>query len=317
MFSKLIRAVISLGNRITNYNLDRYLGYRIEKHRFYLRKGYNLNLKNPRSFCEKLVWKKIHDKNPLLLITADKYLVRNYIHEVLGKNEAEIILIPLLYVTDKPENIPFDDLPDKYIIKPSHASGKVIIIKESIPDRNQILAKCRRWLASQYGLDKNEWAYKDIQRKIIIEELLQDESGGVPDDYKLFMFNGKCHIILLCSERYSKDGTKYNLYSPDWEEMNITYRTAKGPRKQKPSSLQDMISVAEKLSAPFDFVRVDFYMVHGKIYFGELTHYPGSGWIKIEPVEFDFELGKYWDLKESYWEQNDYAELNRINIVRE
>ena len=118
-------------NRITNFSLERI--------RFYKKLGYTLNLKNPQSFSEKIIWKKIYDKNPLLPITADKYLVRSYIKQVLGEEKANEILIPLLYVTDKPDSIPFESLPPSFIIKPNHASGLVIIVENNQYDKKEII----------------------------------------------------------------------------------------------------------------------------------------------------------------------------------
>ena len=287
--------------QIANCQLDRLLNYRIEKQRFYQKKGYKLNLREPKSFCEKVIWKKVYDRNPLLPLTADKYLVRCYIEDVLGKIKADNIIVPLLFVTDDPATIPFDKLSGSFIIKPNHMSGAFIIVNKYPEDQVQIVVKCKKWLKSSYGLDKNEWAYQNIKRKIIIEKLLLDENGIIPDDYKLFMFHAKCQLIQHCSERLSEGKLKNNLYSPKWEHFDVKYKDRQGLSKTKPVNLQDMITIAEALSKPFDFVRVDFYSVKGKTYIGELTHYPGSGKNKIDPVEFDFELGRYWKIQPEYW----------------
>jgi hypothetical protein len=287
--------------KITNCQLDRLLNYKIEMQKFYLKKGYKLNLREPKSFCEKVIWKKIYDRNPLLQVTADKYRVRYYIKDVLGKDRAEEILVTLLYVTDDPENIPFEKLKGSYIVKPNHMSGAYFIVNKHPEERDKIVAMCKKWLTSSYGLDKNEWAYQNTKRKIIIEKLLLDENGDIPDDYKLFMFHGKCRLIQHCYGRLSEGKMKNDLYSPKWEHLDVKYKDRQGSPKPKPVNLKDMITIAEDLSKPFDFIRVDFYSVSGKIYIGELTHYPGSGKNKIDPVEFDFELGSYWKIQPEYW----------------
>lgn len=288
-------------HKITIYQLDRLLNYRIEKRKFYQKKGYKLDLLKPQSFCEKVIWKKINDRNPLLPLTADKYLVRDYIRTVLGEDKAEEILVPILCVVDDPSTIPFKELHGSYIVKPNHMSGAYIVVNGNHPDYEQIVGKCKKWLVKPYGIEKHEWAYKNIKRKILIEKLLLDANGEIPDDYKFFMFHGKCHLIQHCYDRLSEDGVKIGLYKANWEYLNVTYKEKQGLRKPMPPNLQEMIEFAEALSKPFDFVRVDFYSFKGKTHIGELTHYPGSGKNKIDPVEFDFELGSYWKIQPEYW----------------
>ncbi len=141
------------------YFLNKITNYKIEKWRFYKRTGYKLNLKKPRSFNEKIVWKKINDRNPLLPITADKYKVRSYIKKVLGEEKAREILIPLLYVTDKPKTIPFEKLSENFVVKSNHGSGTNIIIKNSKYNKKEIVKECKKWLKTPHGLEKLEWAY--------------------------------------------------------------------------------------------------------------------------------------------------------------
>ena len=138
------------------YFLNKISNYQLEKIRFYKKVGYQLNLKNPKSYNEKIVWKKINDRNPLLPITADKYQVRSYLQEVLGEEKAKEILIPLLYVTDQPETIPFERLPSTFIVKPTYASGLNIIVENGYFNQKEIIKTCRRWLKTPYGLEKME-----------------------------------------------------------------------------------------------------------------------------------------------------------------
>ena len=311
MLSRLWRKVFKALCMLTNFQLDQLLNYKIEKYKFYQKKGYKLNLNAPSSFCEKIVWKKIYDRNPLIQYTADKYLVRSYIRSILGEERANNMLVPLHYVTSNPSTIPFDELPSSYMIKPNHMSGAFIIVNHDLPDWSKVINKCNRWLSLPYGLEKNEWAYKNMNKTILIEELLSTKDNEIPDDYKMFMFHGKCKLIQHCLDRTSSGGLKINIYSPEWELQDVTYKKRNRKPKPKPGNLDEMISIAEELSKPFDFVRVDFYSVDGQTYIGELTHYPGSGKNIIEPVEFDFELGKYWNLKKNYWSAN----LDEINLI--
>ena len=174
--------------------INRISHYKLEKIRFYQKLGYPLNLKNPQFYNEKIVWKKIYDRNPLLPITSDKYQIRSYIKKVLGEEKAKEILIPLFYVTDQPETIPFDRLPSSFIVKSNHASGRNIIVKNGHYIREKIIKTCKGWLKMPYGLEKLEWAYQSIKRKIIIEKLLQDDDGSPPERYDFQMFHRKCKL---------------------------------------------------------------------------------------------------------------------------
>ena len=287
------------------YFLNKIFNYKLEKIRFYKEVGYQLNLKNPKSFHEKIVWKKINDRNPLLPITTDKYKVRSYIKKVLGEEKAKEILVPLLYITDQPETIPFERLPSAFIVKPNHTSGRNIIVENGHFNKKEIIKTCRRWLKTSYGLEKLEWAYQPIKRKIIIEKLLRDDDGNIPKDFKFYMFHGKCksvHVsVHLIFDR--KDNHSRSYFDEKWNFLSVKRSPSPlGPKIKKPKKYEIMLELAEKIAEAFDFVRVDFYNLNGKIYIGELTHYPASGTGKFEPQSFDFELGKYWKIKPKYWE---------------
>lgn len=284
--------------------LEKIFGYRIEKKRFLKQQGYPLNLKKPRTFSEKIVWKKLFDRNPLLTLTADKYKVRTYLERELGKEEAEKIFVPLLYVSNNPEKIPFDSLPESYIIKANHGCGWNIIVNGGEIDRNEIILTCKKWLGQCYGLLKNEWAYKKIERKILIEELLKDENGKIPKDYKFFVFHGVCREIMIFSDRYSVQSRSIISYDRNWNCISQSNLTQHSLNIEKPETSQKMIELAEKLGKAFDFVRVDLYTISGNIYFGELTHYPMSGLYLKRPLERDMETGEYWNLEMNmYWKE--------------
>lgn len=282
--------------------LDKIVGHKIEKRRFRKLRGYDLNLDSPTSFSEKVVWKKLYDRNPLLTITADKYQVRTYLKQKLGRGEAEKILIPLLFVTDNPEEIPFGNLPEKYIIKANHGSHWNIVVDGMEINRKKIISNCKKWLKQRYGLAKNEWAYKNIEPKIIIEELLIDEKGKIPKDYKFFVFHGVCRKIMVFSDRFSERGKKVLSYDRDWNCTTLPITRRSRTAIKKPETYQEMLNLAEKLGKDFDFVRVDLYTVNKKVFFGELTHYPMSGSSLPAPRENDIELGKFWDLERNkHW----------------
>ena len=284
---------------VYNYGLwylNKLTNYAIEKRRFKRSLGYSLNLKNPRSFNEKVVYKKIYDRNPLLTKTADKYKVREYVKKVLGEKEGEKILIPLLHVTNKPEKIPFEKLPKDFVVKANHGSGWNVIVRDNKYNKKELVKKCRAWIRTPFGLEKMEWAYKNINRKIIIEKFLKDEKGKVPKDYKFFVFHGKCKMVQVIEDRGKSQ--KNTFFNEKWKFLNVK-RIGEETNKntKKPKNFEKMKKTAEKLGKDFDFVRVDFYEIKDKIYLGEITHCPGSGSEEFKPRTQDFHLGKHWKIK--------------------
>lgn len=280
--------------------------YEDEKQRFKTVHGYELNLDNPQSFNEKVVYKKLFDRNPLLVLTSDKYRARQYIREKIGW-KAEHHLIPLIFVTDNPETIPFNQLPEQYIIKPNNGAGRWIVAervgesihyeinytrKEAINLSNEELIKeCKDWFNTVHGSEWYEWCYGEIKPLVVIEELLY-EGGNIPFSYKFCMFDGKCKMIYALN----RDDITISLYDENWNLLPVSRKGHPiGEVKEKPESFDKMIGFAEKLSRGFDFVRIDFFLVDNYVYFGEMTHYPGSGHGVFEPKEYDFELGKFWE----------------------
>lgn len=283
--------------------------YEDEKALFLKIHGYPLNLDNPKSYSEKIVHKKIFDRNPLMSITADKYRARQYIRDRIGW-EADNHLIPLLWVGKNSEDIPFDRLLTEYIIKPNNAAGRWITVegvnglkkydinythKEGLNLTNkEIINECKKWFETIHGVQWYEWVYQEIKPKlIIIEKLLREKSGKIPDDYRFCMFDGKCKMIYMTSPRL----ITFNYYDENWNVLDIARPGhALAPTIEKPKNFDKMIEFAEKLSKGFDFIRIDFYLVDDYIYFGEMTHYPGSGHAKF-PTDIDFKIGKYWRIK--------------------
>ena len=247
---------------------------------------YKPDLDHPQTFSEKIQWLKLHYHNPLLTKCADKYAVREYVEEKIGGQ----YLIPLLGVWDKPEDIDFDALPNAFALKVNWGSGQNIIVKDkSKLDRKKTVKKLIKWMQPRqnhyyYAL---EWAYKNIKPKIIAEQYIEQTDGQV-FDYKFRCADGKPINILLCRDR--KRGVVYEDYDLEWnafaaESSNIAGET---PR---PANLELMIELAEKLAGDFPFVRVDFYDIDGRVYFGELTFYPGGGYNHYY-YEWDMRLGK-------------------------
>ncbi|MEW6144878.1 MAG: ATP-grasp fold amidoligase family protein [Thermodesulfobacteriota bacterium] len=266
---------------------------------------YNQKLpRDPRTFTEKLRWKMKYDRRPILTLTADKFGVMDY----LRQNGFGNLLKKLYFVTDKPGQIPFDDLPGRYIIKSSHSSGDIIIMDNGFDlvtkaplVREDQIAKCSKFLRRRHWNELNEWAYRGIKPVILVEEFLSGEEGLPPVDFKFLCFDGKAEIVEVIEGRYGEYSDNY--FDMDWNPLRFTWSDWPGERGcppkdgiQKPPGFGEMVRVAEELSRPFDFVRVDLYNVSGRIYFGEFTHYPSGGIGEIEPRSFDDYIGSLWTL---------------------
>ncbi len=253
------------------------------------------NFDDPQSFQEKMGWKMLYDRNPLLTLTADKLRVYDYLRE----KRHDDILIPLLFSGEAPEQVPFHALPENYVVKTNHGSGGMVIVKgDKIRtkygkfrdfDMNFIFNDINKRLKSVYngGL---EWCYNDIKPMVLVQEYI---GGGDLPAYKFYVFSGKCDY-LYCE---TGDGLvhKISLLDRNFKQVSVKYdKFSSCVELKKPSNFQEMHSLAESLGKDFDFVRVDLYNVDGQIYFGEFTHYPTAGLTKFTPDDFSFELGKDW-----------------------
>ena len=262
--------------------LEKSIAY--SKHRL----GYTIDLDNPQSLSEKVIWRKHFCRNPLMPVTTDKVKAKHYLSNLIGTD----YLIPTLLATDNLDEIDFDSLPDNYIIKPNHTSGHWHIVTQGKADRKEIIKKCKAWLKRCYGKDKFEWHYSLIKPQIIIEPLLLDDRGKMPLDYKFQVLNGKwewCYVSTPRNERFNIHGN----YDTNWIKMAMYGRM--GPCKHfvpKPKNLDLMVELAELLAEPFDYLRVDMYLINDRLYMGELTHFPSSGFFGFSPISFDFEAGK-------------------------
>ena len=282
---KAYNTIGTISNEVSN-NL-------IEKLKFKRVLGYYPDLKNPITFNEKICWKKINDRSKLLTITADKYKVYKYVENKLGKKEAEKILIPLYGVYSDPTMIPFKDLPKQYVLKINHQCGGNLFITDNKKiNRDEIITKCNYWLKLPYGQARIEWAYKNIPRRIIVQKYL-DFGKTFPPDFKLHMFKGKCKMIQIIWDRPKE--TKEIIYTPAWKPLKETFTYPKGTNFPKPSNMNKMIKIAEKLSEDFDYARIDLYDFENKILFGEITHYPQSGMLNCSK-QLDLKIGNWWKL---------------------
>lgn len=252
------------------------------------------HFRNPRSFSEKVFARMLFDRNPKWRMTTDKLLVREYVADKLGRE----FLIPMIWRGDRPEEIPFSELPSKFVIKTNHGCGYNIIVKEGDHlDQADAIIRLKKWLRENFCQDKFlgiEWVYKDIRPKIFIETFL-DDNGRVPLDYKFFCFSGRVEFILMTFDRHEDPFEKH--FDRDFTPLDLWNGCRQYPgRVDRPKNFAQMLDVAEKLAGGFDFIRVDLYNVDGQIFFGELTSYPGGGLARFIPREYDFVFGKKWKI---------------------
>lgn len=263
---------------------------------YWLNMNKNLNLNNPQTFNEKLQWLKLYNRKPEYTMMVDKYAVREYIKEKLG----EEYLIPLLGVWDSPDDIDFDKLPNQFVLKCNHNSGLGMCIckDKSKLDINKVKKELKKGLKQNYYLTGREWPYKDVPRKIVAEKYMEENPDEELNDYKFFCFNGTPKLILVCSDRFSNGGLRENFYDTNWNLLNMKRpdtSNSKQPQSQ-PQKLGNMLQLAAAISEKFPFVRIDFYEIKGKVYFGEITFFPASGLKRFIPEEWDYKLGEMIDL---------------------
>lgn len=260
------------------------------KLQFRLAMGYWPDLQNPQTFNEKLQWLKLHDRNPLYTTLVDKYAVRQYIADKIG----EEYLIPLVGGPWKnADEIDFDALPEQFVLKCNHDSGGVIICKDkSKLDVEAARAKLNKRLGVNYYYANREWPYKNVEPCIIAEQYMADGNGELTD-YKFFCFNGKADSVMVCIDRNIGE-PKFYFFDREWNLLRYNQRGKNAPEDFKlprVDEIGEMFELANKLCAEMPFIRVDLYLVQGKIYFGELTFFSESGYDNLIVPESDLYLG--------------------------
>lgn len=242
-----------------------------------------LSLHDPVRFSEKLIFLKLkcYNHDPAVRMCADKYAVRAYIAE----KGFQRYLNDLLYVYDDADSIDFSALPQRFVLKWNFGAGYNIICPDKDRlDTEKARKQLKKWGKEKYHLYNGELQYKGIRKKIICERFLGDNGGTVPDDYKLYCFNGKVRAIFVMSGRGRELRTMF--LSPEWEILGNTEKYKPLDRIAKPKCLSEMIEFAESISGRFPFVRVDLFVIEDKIYFGELTFTPAGG-IYASEMEID------------------------------
>ena len=258
--------------------------------------GYPLDLENPKTFSEKLQWLKVNYREPIQTVMVDKHEAKHFIAHRVGDQ----YIIPTLAVWDSVEDIDFDALPNQFVLKCTHDSGGIVICKDkSSLDREAAKAKLRASLKRDYSKIAREWAYQNVPRRIIAEKYISELGNDDLLDYKMFSFHGEPKLTVVCSDRFSKTGTRMNFYDINWEPMGIHFGHYPPLPNEfpKPATYEEMKRLTAELSKDCPFLRVDFYEIKGRLYIGELTFFPGAGLEQFCPMTKDYELGEWLHLE--------------------
>jgi len=261
---------------------------------FRKRIGYDLNINNPKTFNEKLQWLKLYNHIPLYTILVDKYEVKKYVEEKIGKE----YIIPTLGIWNHYDDIDFEKLSNSFVLKCTHDSGSTVLIKDKgLMESNGLKNEFERKLKANYYWIGREWPYKNVIPRIIAEPFMTSPEDMI--DYKFMCFEGKIKVIFTCTERLHSNGLKVTFFDLNWKQLNFERHYPSSKKKiERPKNLELMIKLAEILSEGIPFVRIDFYEVNGQVYFGEYTFFPGGGMEEFTPIEWDYRLGEWLHLPE-------------------
>jgi TupA-like ATPgrasp len=257
--------------------------------------GRKLRLLRPRRFTEKMQWRKLFDLNPIYAVISDKLAVRDFIATRVGTD----VLVPLLWVGNDPSAVPFDALDPPYVIKSTHASGHVLIVRQRQDvDVDAAVATFRDWLGTCYGTTKNEPGYVPVPRRLMVEGMLLGANGSPPLERKLSVFDGRVRFVQTTF--VDKDGPHHRAYHDrEWRPLNWYMKTPNQPELcLKPKRFEELVALAECLGKDFDYLRVDMYDADDSIWVGELTLYSLSGLTPFTPDEADKLIGSYWSLQQ-------------------
>lgn len=283
------------------YVLDRIGVSRIIPDRTYLSLKYRanfgkkLNLKTPQTYNEKLQWLKLYDRKPEYTVMVDKYEAKKYVADRIG----EEYIIPTLGVWDKVEDIDFDSLPNQFVLKCTHDSGGIVICRDKAKfNINEAKKKLEKSLKNNFYYFNREWPYKNVKPRIIAEQYMEDKETGELRDYKFFSFNGTTKALFIATERQKVgEEVKFDFYNMEFEHLDFRQGHPNSTSEiKKPITFAEMWKLSERLSNKIPHVRVDFYEVNGKVYFGELTFFHHAGMIPFDPEEWDYVWGSWLTL---------------------
>lgn len=260
--------------------------------------GRKLNLKTPRRYTEKIQWYKLYYRDPVMHQCADKYLVRQYV----GSKGLGHILNDLYDVFESADDISLEKLPEKFVLKLSNGSGTNLLVEDKKQlDPEAVKQLFREFYAQSGASAGREWVYTTEKKPVVVaERYLEDpeQENGSLRDYKILCFNGKPEYIICVAGRHT-DQYCHVVYDTGWNKQDVVIGDSSAAADyEKPETLEEMLDIAKKLSEGLPAARIDLYSIQGRIYFGEITFFPWSGYMKFEPDEFDFALGGKFVLPE-------------------
>lgn len=251
--------------------------------------GKKLNLDNPQTFNEKLQWLKLNDRKDIYTTMVDKYEAKKYVANIIG----EEYIIPTIGVYDKFDDIDFDSLPNQFVMKCTHDSGSYVICSDKKKlDKLEAKRKIEKAFKKNYFYSHREWPYKNVKPRIIIEKFLKDDESNNLTDYKYFCFNGKAKIMYIGKDA-SKNSTT-DFFDMEYNHLPIKIRDPQAKiMPERPKQFEEMRELAEKLSQEIPHLRVDFYVINDKIYFGEMTFYHMGGFTELKPYDWNKKMGDW------------------------
>lgn len=270
--------------------------------RYYRLLGRLPDLKNPRRFTEKIAWRKLYQRDPRFVVYADKVAVKSEISNLIGNQH----VIPTYWAGTTSADIPYDELSYPCVVKANHHSGEHVFLKSRQDvEKARVDAVIGRLLNQTHGKQTNEWAYTQIPRRVMVEKMLLKPDGQVPEDYKFFVFHGRTELIQVDFGRFQNQVRGF--YNREMQLLPLQVDHACSDSVPRPNSgctlpapnLQELLRIAERIGAQFDFARIDLYLCGDEIYFGEATFYPMNGHQRYTPDDWDFRLGEFWRMNGS------------------
>lgn len=297
----LVKKISNPSDRFDSLAARKFYNYLSDKkfiqRKFRLRMGYDIDLDNPKTFNEKLQWLKLYDRKPIYSTMVDKYEVKEYVANIIGQEH----IIPAYGVWDKYEDIDFELLPNQFVLKCTHDSGGLVIVKDKREmNTHAIRRKICNSLKRNYYLVGREWPYKSVIHRVLAEKYMVDESGIELKDYKVLCFNGEPKLIEYHQGRYTNHQTQ-DFYDTDWKLLSISQSSNPHYRKNqsavlRPALLEKMLDYSRILAQGLIHIRIDWYLIEDQLYFGEYTFYDGDGFCAFDDPKDDLLLGSWISL---------------------
>lgn len=264
----------------------------IWKHRM----NYPLNLENPKKYNEKLQWIKLYDRRDIYTTMVDKYEAKKFVASIIGDK----YIIPTLAIWNTIDEIDISILPDQFVLKTTHDSGGVVICRgKKTFDLQKAKEKLERSLKRDFYIMGREWPYKNVSRRILAEQYMEDRETKELRDYKFFCFNGVPKALFIATDRQNRKEPYFDFFDMEFNHIDMRHGHPNAPHlPEKPKCFEEMKVLAARLSRGYPHIRVDLYEVNGKVYFGELTLFHHTGMVNFEPASWDDTFGEWLDLSQ-------------------